>query len=499
MSSKNNNTDLTRSFNSGFGLLVMLTILSIFAILIISKASSGQSSSNKQLQQDSKKYEFPVPNARQLAWQNAELGALISYDLHVFDGKRYIQSENRITPIEDYQIFNPKKLDTDQWIKALKDAGFNFAILTATHETGFALFQSEVNPYCMKALDFQNGLGDIVRDFVNSCRKYGVKPGIYLGIRWNSLLGVHDFKVNGEGEFREMRQKWYNLMVEGMVKEICTNYGELFEIWFDGGADSPENGAPDVLPIVQKYQPNCLFYHNIQLAEARWGGSESGTVSYPCWATFPYPSTGAGESAHKEIAMNNFQLLKTGDPNGKFWMPAMSDAPLRGFSGKHEWFWEPGDEEYIFPLENLVDMYYKSVGRNSTLIIGLTPDPDGLLPEPDVKRLKEWGDEIQRRFSKPLAETSGSGNEITLKLPGKSIVNHIILKEDISNGERVRKFFVEGKTAKGWKKITEGSCIGHKLIAKFEDIEVSSLRLKILESVSEPQIVEFSAYYIQNK
>lgn len=214
----------------------------------------------------------PRPNQRQLAWQKAELGAVFHYDLHVFDNEKYGQSNNRIDPITDYQIFNPKDLDTDQWIKSIKEAGFKFAILTATHETGFALYQSDVNPYCMKALKFQAGKGDIVRDFVNSCRKYGIKPGIYLGIRWNSFFGVHDFKVNGVGDFAQKRQLWYNNMVEGMVKEICTNYGELFEIWFDGGADSPQNGAPDVLPIVQQYQPNCLFYHNKQLAEARWGG-----------------------------------------------------------------------------------------------------------------------------------------------------------------------------------------------------------------------------------
>jgi len=441
----------------------------------------------------------PVPNGRQLAWQNAELGALVSYDLHVFDGKNYVQSENRINPIYNYQIFNPKKLDTDQWIKTLRDAGFTFAILTVTHETGFALYQSDVNPFCMKALKYKDGKGDIVRDFVNSCRKYGIKPGLYLGIRWNSLLGVHNFKVNGTGEFRENRQKWYNHMVEGMVKEICTKYGELFEIWFDGGADSPANGAPDVLPIVEQYQPNCLFYHNNQLAEARWGGSESGTVSYPCWATFPYPSTGAGESAQKDIAKNNFQLLKTGDPDGKYWMPAMSDAPLRGYNGRHEWFWEPDDEAHIFPVVNLMEMYYKSVGRNSTLIIGVTPDSEGLLPEPDVQRLKEWGDEIKRRFSNPLAETSGRGKVLKLKLAKSTIVNQIVLMEDIAKGERVRKFTIEGKTAGGWHEILQGTCVGHKFIGRFNKAEVSALRLKINESDDEPQILRFAVYNINDK
>jgi alpha-L-fucosidase len=444
-----------------------------------------------------KENKIPLPNKRQLAWQNAEMGAVFHYDLHVFDGLKYGQRDNRTLPVNDYQIFNPEKLDTDQWIKSAKNAGFTFAILTATHETGFALYQSEVNPYCMKALKFQDGKGDIVRDFVNSCHKYGIKPGIYLGIRWNSLMGVHDFRVNGEGTFRENRQRWYNQMVEGMVKEICTNYGELFEIWFDGGADSPENGAPDVLPIVQQYQPNCLFYHNKQLAEARWGGSESGTVNYPCWSTFPYISTGAGESAHKEIASDNFQLLKEGDSNGKYWVPAMADAPLRGYNGRHEWFWEPGDENHIFPLENLMDMYYKSVGRNSTLIIGLTPDPDGLLPQPDVTRLKEWGDEITKRFSTPLAFTSGSGKKIVLKLDPDQKVNHVILQEDISFGERVHKYRIEGLNKGKWKIICEGSCIGNKRIEYFDTVEVSQLRLITMEMTDNPIIKKFNAYYIR--
>lgn len=240
--------------------------------------------------------DIPVPSARQLAWQQAELGFVFHYDLNVFDTSKYQQAYNRITPIPDYNIFNPQYLDVEQWIRAVKDAGGKFALLTATHETGFALFQSSVNPYCLKALQWREGKGDIVREFVDACRKYGIKPGIYLGIRWNAFFGVHDFKVEGkEGSpFVKNRQLYYNKMVEGMVTEICTRYGPLFEIWFDGGASSPERGAPDVLPIVKKYQPNCLFYHNDQLAEARWGGSESGTVPYPCWSTFTYPSTGAG-------------------------------------------------------------------------------------------------------------------------------------------------------------------------------------------------------------
>jgi len=440
---------------------------------------------------------IPTPNQAQMAWQQAELGAVFHYDLHVFDGQKYQQNGeegNRTNPVADYQIFNPEKLDTDQWIRAIKDAGFKFAILTATHETGFALYPSEVNPYSVKALKWRDGKGDIVRDFVNSCRKYGIKPGIYLGIRWNSFFGVHDFKVQGEGDFQKSRQEYYNRMVEGMVKEICTNYGELFEIWFDGGASHPDKGAPDVLPIVKKYQPNCLFYHNDQLAEARWGGSESGMVPYPCWATFPYPSTGAGESAKKEIAADNFTLLKTGDPNGKYYMPAMSDAPLRGYNGRHEWFWEPGDEDHIFPLDHLMKMYLNSVGHNSTLIIGLTPDPTGLLPQPDVKRLKEWGNEISRRFGTPVATTSGTGNEYILELKKSAIINYVVLQEDIAIGERIRQYRIESFSNGRWSEIDKGQVIGHKRIQKIEPVKAKKLKLVIEKSLGEPKIRTFEVY-----
>lgn len=436
---------------------------------------------------------IPIPNKRQLAWQEAELGVVFHYDLHVFDGKRYGQGSNRISPFPNYQLFSPEKLDTDQWVKTAKDAGAAFAILTVTHETGFALYQSDVNPYCLKAVKWKDGKGDIVRDFVNSCHKYDVKPGLYIGIRWNSFFGVHNFKVNGEGEFRKMRQEYYNKMVEGMVTELCTKYGELFEIWFDGGADHPDNGAPDVLPIIQQYQPNCLFYHNSQLAEARWGGSESGTVPYPCWATFPNYYSHAGDTQKEHI-----KLLKHGDPNGKYWMPAMSDAPLRGINGRHEWFWEPGDEENIYPLNDLIDMYYKSVGRNSTLILGLTPDPQGLMAKGDVVRLKEFGDEIKMRFSDPVATTSGNGNKLVLKLAKKQHVNHVILQEDIKFGERVRLYKIEALIDGKWQPVADGKSIGNKRIQQFDAVHTNKLRLTIGKSIVTPLIKSFSVYFIEN-
>ena len=440
---------------------------------------------------------LPIPTPAQLQWQNAELAALVCIDLHTYDGKFYVQKEARITPVEDFNIFNPQKYDMDQWIKSLKDGGFKIAILTVSHETGFFFHQSDVTPYSMKALKWQNGEGDILRDFKASCEKYDILPGVYIGTRWNAFYGIYDFKVHGNDAFAQNRQKHYNTMIEKIVKEIFTNYGDWAMVWFDGGAHGPDQGGPDVLSVFEEYQPNCLFYHNLQRADMRWGGSESGTVPYPSWGTFTYPSTGAGESAKMEISANNYQLLKTGDPKGKYYMPAMSDAPLRG-NGGHDWFWEPEREHTIYPLDQLVNMYYKSVGHNTSLILGVTPDEDGLMPEPDVKRLKEFGAEINRRFSNPITTISGKGKKINLKLTERQAINQIVLMEDISKGERIRKFALEGKTVNGWETIFEGSCIGHKFIHRFEEIEVDALRIHITESEDEPQVFEFSVFNILN-
>ena len=437
---------------------------------------------------------YPVPAPHQLKWHESELGVVFHYDLHVFDGKQYNQQANRIEPVEDYNIFNPTELDTDQWVRAAKAMGAKFAVITATHETGFAIYQSDVTPYCLKALKWRDGKGDIIQDFVNSCRKYGLMPGIYIGIRWNSLFGIHNFKAEGEGTFAQNRQTWYRHYCERLTEELCTKYGDLFMIWFDGGADDPRTLGPDVEPIVSRLQPECLFYHNVDRADFRWGGSESGTVSYPCWSSFPQPYS---HSRGSDTQQNHNQLLRGGDPQGRYWVPAMADTPLRGANGRHEWFWEPGDEDAVFPLGKLVDMYYKSVGRNATLIVGLTPDPRGLLPEGDVQRLEAFGARIDQLTGHPLASTSGTGDKITLKgLDGRQTVNQVIIQEDIAKGERVRRYTVQGLTSGGWVTLCEGESIGHKRIQTFAPTPVSKVRLLINASVAIPQIRNFSIYHI---
>ena len=429
--------------------------------------------------------DIPKPTVVQLAWQEAELGVLISYELHTFNEGRYVQSKARINPIKDVGQFNPVRLNTDQWVRTAKEMGARFAILTASHESGFRLWQSDVNPYSLKSVRWGDGKRDIVREFIDSCKKYSVKPGIYMGTRWNAQLGVYDFKVT---ERSTITQEEYNTLIEKEVEEICSQYGDLFELWFDGGAYGPKAGGPDVLSVFKKYQPNCLFYHNYQRADARWGGSESGTVPYPCWATMPFAD---GYEGHKkESHANGFRLLKRGDPEGRYWCPAMSDAPLRS----HEWFWNEGDAHKVKPLKALVKMYYNSVGRNSTLILGLTPDTRGLIPDADAKRCREFGRAVREIFSNPIADTSGRGNTLELRLPANLSFDHIIIQEDIRHGERICRFKLECFSDGKWAELNTGSCIGHKRIIKIKPVTADKLRLTAGESIAEPIVKKFAVY-----
>lgn len=445
------------------------------------------------LAQTLNEYDGPTPTAIQLGWQDAELGVLISYELHTFGEGRYVQPRARVTPIDDVDRFHPEQLDTDQWVLAAKAAGARFAILTASHESGFRLWQSDANPYCLSAVKWGDGKRDIVGEFHASCLRHGMLPGIYLGTRWNARLGVFDFRVT---ERATITQQEYNALIEAEVGEICTRYGDWFEFWFDGGAHGPEQGGPNVLALVERHQPKAVFYHNLQHADARWGGSESGTVPYPRWARFPYPVTGAGESARAEIGRENFRLLKHGDPDGAFWLPAMSDVPLRGRGG-HEWFWEPGDEHLLLPVTDLVDRYCRSVGHNSTLILGIAPDTRGLLPDADVQRLAEFGAAVEGLFSRPLAVRSdlppGRAHELPLEPAGEIAL--VVLEEDIRHGERVRRYEISARDAGAWRAVAEGSCIGHKRIHRFDPaVRADALRVVVRESEGTPRLARIGAW-----
>jgi len=431
---------------------------------------------------------LPVPLPRQKVWQDCEVGAIFHFDMPLFGGAPW-SGRTAIHTTYDPKKYNPARLDTDQWVSAAKAMGARYAIVTATHFNGFLQWQSALYPYGVKQAAWRGGKGDLVKDFVASCRKAKILPGVYLSCFRNAWWKVDRYRVNygkgGPGQARFART------CEKMVEELCSRYGPLMQIWFDAGLISPKDGGPDVLPIVDKHQPNMVFYHSPQRREHRWIGNEAGFAGYPCWATMP--DLPRAEAAHKGRKKGWRKLLEHGDPDGVLWSPGMVDTVLRN----HHWFWKPNTERTVASLDRLVSFYYRSVGRNCNLILGLTPDPTGLVPEPDVKRLGEFGREIARRFGKPLATTAGRGPAIELALPQGGTVDHVHLMERIERGERIREYVVEGRRADGaWQKLCAGTSVGHKRIETFPAAEVDRLRLRVTASRAVPLIREFAAFAV---
>jgi len=429
-----------------------------------------------------------TPLTKQVTWQDLELGLLYHFDLDVYmpGGSHHERSRREKL---DANLYKPAQLDTDQWLEAAKAMGAKYAIFTATHHQGFLQWQSDAYPFGLRQVPWRNGKADIVKDFVESCRKVNIVPGIYIGIRFNAYWQVYNYKTNaGKGDDAS-KQRHYMRICEQMVEELCSRYGPLCEIWFDGGVLTPEQGGPDVLPIVETYQPDALFYHSLQRAEHRWAGSETGTTGYPCYSTMP---TVASQIRAHTDSKKRTTLLKHGDPNGRVWCPAMCDAPIR----EHDWLWKPNAEHKLQPLDKLVDMYYNSVGRNANLIIGAVPDMNGLIPEADFKRYAALGEEIRRRFEKPLAQTKGRGTLLELNLKQPTGFNQLVIMEDITHGERVRDYVVDALLVDGnWQRVCAGESIGHKRIQFISDgARATKVRLRINQSIATPIVRELAIY-----
>ncbi len=425
-----------------------------------------------------------LPTKSQLAWANSEIGVLIHYDINIFEPSYNFRADWNYHP--SLSLFNPKELDTDQWIRAAKAAGAKYAVLVAKHCSGFSLWPTNAHDYSVKNTPWKNGKGDIVRDFVNSCKKYGLKPGIYASTTANGYLKVDNPGKVVSGDPQE--QKRYNSIVETQLTELWSNYGNLLEIWFDGGILPPSKGGFDVLSLLKKHQPNAVafqgpfsFNNNI-----RWVGNEAGVAPYPCWATADSTTSASGVIEIKGLH---------GNPDGKFWCPGEADFPLRwnsSFSGG--WFWKEGEDNKMFSINELIEKYYKSIGRNANMLIGVVVDNRGLVPDADVERLSEFGEKIKLREKALVGSIKGKGNTLILKLKDVMDINQIQIEEDVARGEHIRSYEIEVLADGNWKKVCEGTSVGHKRIQLFDKIMVSSVRLTIKKYEDKPIIKKFSAY-----
>jgi alpha-L-fucosidase len=433
---------------------------------------------------------IPTPTDAQLTWQNCEIGVIFHLDMPLMAGD--FTRNNAVRKTFDPQLYNPAQLDTDQWVAAAKSAGAKYAIFTATHFNGFMQWQSDLYTYGLKQAKWRDGKGDIVRDFVNSCRKADILSGLYFSTHRNVYYGVWGHYVDwGKGKGTEKQEK-FNRIAEKMTEELCSRYGPLVQIWYDAGVKLPHEGGPNVLPIFEKHQPNSVFYNSSKRSDHRWIGNEAGHAGYPCWATMPGKERGA--ISHNSGIWREY--LYGGDPDGTEWSPGMVDIVLRG-KGNHDWFWRPDKDHTVHTVNELMRMYYTSVGRNCNLVIGVVVDNQGLVPYADVKRLGEFGKEVKRRFDKPKAITEGRGNTIELELQSSQMIDHVAIQEQIKYGERIRAYRIDGLALSGpWQKLAQGQSVGHKRIQQFKPVNVSRVRLVVTQSRAEPQVKSFECYHV---
>ena len=444
---------------------------------------------------DSPMAQLPCPTDAQRQWQDCELGALLSFDISAYleEGWRWDPAYTRAL---DPNVYAPEALDTDQWLEAAKAMGVQYAVFTATHMGGFRQWQSENWPYGLRQTRWRNGKADVVREFIESCHRYGIRPGLFVSVRfnayWHATYPVPLFRGTGMMYGQQANTELYQAYLrscEQMVEELCSRYGDILELWFDGGVMPPEEGGPDVLPIFERHQPGAMFYHSRQRADHRWAGAEDGTAGDPCWATITDVTSQYG--AHKDAEQRK-TLLRHGDPNGKSWVPAMADVPLRN----HEWFWRREEEGKLYSPDDLLEMYFASVGRNANLIIGLTPDSQGVMPDADMAVCEEFGRKLQEQFRNVLAETSARESVVELPFPRPSRVDKLVIVEDIAQGHRIRAYVLEAVTAGDgdWVEVARGTSVGHKRIERFPARELAKVRLRITESVGKPTIRRFAAY-----
>ena len=401
-----------------------------------------------------------LPTAAQLKWADAEIGVLIHFDMPVFEPSYDFRSDWNYHP--NLSVFNPTQLDTDQWIKASKAAGATYAILVAKHCSGFSLWPTAAHPYSVKNTPWRNGQGDIVKDFIASCKKYGLKPGIYASTTANGYLQVDNPGKVVSGN-KEEQQK-YNEVVRTQLTELWTNYGKLFEVWFDGGVLPPEKGGFDVLSMLKDKQPDAIAFqgpyghqHNI-----RWVGNEEGVAPYPCWSAADSTTSSSGVVEIKGL---------NGNPRGLFWCPGESDFPLRlNSSFQGGWFWHKDEDDQLRSIDELVDKHSKSVGRNTNMLLGVVVDDRGLVPDVDVKRLEEFGNEISAKYAHPVAKKVNQGKLVHITFDVPQQLSRIVVMEDISKGERIREYNLYGKENGAWKLLSTGSSVGHKRIEVVEGV-----------------------------
>ncbi|HTU49100.1 MAG TPA: alpha-L-fucosidase [Acidobacteriaceae bacterium] len=405
-----------------------------------------------------------LPTADQTKWQDMEMGMFVHFAPNTWQG---VEQDNLSTPLSE---INPKLLSTDQWASTAVDLGAKYIVFVAKHSGGFCMWQTETTKYSIGNTPWRGGHGDVLRDVSASCRKFGLKLGVYVSPR----DAKHGAEIGGLCK-TPAQQKIYNAIYRRQLTEVLSRYGSMVEIWFDGSIVIP------VGDILARYAPHAMIFQGPH-ATIRWAGNEEGFVPYPAWNSISFADAKTGVAT----ALN-------GDPNGSVWMPNEVDVSIL----RPDWFWSPTSQRNLLTLDAMMEIYYRSIGRGAQLLLNLPPDTTGLMPTADVTRAQQFGKEIQRRFGKSVAETSGSGENVTLSLPAGSRVDTFLMQEDCSFGERVRQYKIEARQAGKWVTLGTGSAIGHKRIQPIPSTIADAVRLVAVESAARPVIRRLAVYDTQ--
>ncbi len=419
-----------------------------------------------------------MPSARQLEWADMELGVIIHHLMDIYNPDYKGFKTRGVRTHMPPEIFAPMQLDTDQWLAAAQAAGARYAVLVANHCTGFSLWPTRVNDYSVARSPWRGGRGDIVRDFVDSCARYGLKPGLYYSTGCNGYYDINDEVVRpGTPEYDA-----YARIVERQLTELWTQYGELFEIWFDGGTIPVELGGPDAAALLERYQPGAICFqgppghaHNV-----RWVGNERGLAPENCWSATDY-----GEDAYEGVDTSR---AGEGDPDGRHWWPAECDMGNRrqdAFGGG--WGWRAGEQDKAYTPQELLDCYCRSVGRNANLLLGMAINRDGLFE--DAAQFEAFGALLRRTFGRALAECAGEGLRVELELPDAPL-NYVVIQEDQARGHAVRGF----RVLLDGRELYAGECIGHKRILPVAGARGRTLALEVTRAAARPAIRRLAAY-----
>ena len=448
------------------------------------------------------------PHPRQLAVEMMEFYAFAHFTVNTFTDAEWGDGT------ESESLFNPTELNADQWVDALKAAGIKGLILTCKHHDGFCLWPSAYTEHCVKNSPFRDGKGDVVREVSEACARGGIKFGVYLS-PWDRNSAVY-----GQG-------KAYDDYFCNQLTELLTGYGDIFTVWFDGACGEGPNGKRQVYDwdryynLVRRLQPNAAIA--ICGPDIRWCGNEAGETRESEWSVLPTafctPEEVAANSqqedttAFREKKIDNMardlgsREFLTG-AKGFRWYPSETDTSIRP-----GWFYHASEDDRVRSAETLIDIWYRTVGGNSTMLLNIPPDRRGLFHENDVRNLKAMGAYIRKTFAVNLAEhaeitadrddgyhtaaalTTDSYEDyykpfdgentvaLTVKLDKVCDVTHVVIKEHIPMSQRVEAYVVEVLLADGtWKEVGKGTTIGRKKIEKFDAVATDTVRIRITDS-----------------